>query len=204
MLFSGQCCLGKGVLKMRNIYALVLVLVSTVVAFGQKPLLADFCTNSTEVDRTWAWGLFGHTQVTGHPSASPEVASQELYKFTSAMRGWTISEANRYWFASWRIAKIQKHFLDQADYLQHAVEVTWVAAKPAEKAYALRLAVMYRQISDLLALRKLVGAESFEKKLLTTLDEVTDLEMKVLQERSKPSPKVLASERGFFALAFAK
>ena len=66
----------------------------------------------------------------------------------------------------------------------------------------MKLAVLYRQISDLLALKKLVGSENLEKRLLATLDEVADLEMKVLQKRS--SPGAVKSEKGFIALAFAK
>ena len=187
---------------MRNIYAMVLMLVSASVVFGQKPLEADFCTAKMAVDNTWGFGLFGSTQVTGWPSAESELASKELYSFTQATRAWSITEANRFWFASWRTETIQEHFLDQANVLQRAVETHWHAAKPAEKAYALKLAVLYRQISDLLALKKLVGSENLEKRLLATLDEVADLEMKVLQKRS--SPGAVKSEKGFIALAFAK
>lgn len=188
---------------MRNIYALVLVVLSASVALGQKPMEADFCTAKMEVDQTWGFGLFGGTQITGWPAAEPDLASRELYRFTTATRQWTISEANRYWFASWRTETIQEHFLEQANALQRATEVTWHYAKPAEKAYALKLAVMYRQIADLLALRKLIGSEGLEKKLLTTLDEVTELEMKVLRSRAIPAPQV-RPEKSFIALAFAK
>lgn len=188
---------------MKSIFAVIAVLGVASVIWADAPNPVTFCNDQTVVDTRWGFGLFGEKVVEGRPSGSPDLASKELYEYSSAMRVWTIQEANRYWFSSWRTETIQNHFLTQADALQKAAETQWVAANPAEREYALKLAVMYRKISDLLGLKKLTKSENLEGEVLKALAEVSLAEMALLKGRLN-QPKVNPIEKSFIALVLSK
>jgi len=172
---------------MKKFVAILAVLVSTGLASAQDygPQRHESFRNLQIEDKTWCFGLFGQKIWVGNAATDKEEASRELTSYATKIRLWNMETVSSIWWKGWRSGKVAQQYINAAALADAAIE-EWRYAGKEQHDYAVKVAVSYRRIADLITASTNLNQVSTTEEIMGILDGLATAETKAIADKSKP------------------